>query len=180
MECDGVAEEPDASDDDEDLDLCIKKKAFPAHATVQCQKAGPFFNGIIIHIMAVRCNGVKECANGIDEEDCGVPLLVSVICVLAGALVIVVIACVYVKFAKIDVKDKAFFDTIKVGETKQEAEQNLIIFQQGDASKRKEHSQRYLDLVMEENEQDEAESINQIKVSSQIEKTRLALEILPV
>ena len=120
--------------------------------------------------MAVRCNGVKECANGIDEEDCGVPLLVSVICVLAGALVIVVIACLYVKFAKIDVKDKAFFDTIKVGETKQEAEQNLIIFQQGDASKRKEHSQRYFDLVMEENEQDEAESINQIKVSSQTEK----------
>ena len=47
-----MAEELNATD--EDLDLCIRKNAFPTHASVECEKAGPFFNGIKINIKAVH------------------------------------------------------------------------------------------------------------------------------
>ena len=165
VDCDGVAEKSDGSD--ENLALCIKKKAFPDHASVKCVKAGPFFNGIKINIMAVRCNGEEECADGKDEKDCSIPLWLSIIIVLAGGLIALIISRLYVKFARIGAKTEISDAAIEVGETKEEAEKNLIKLQQADATVRQEHSQKYFDLVMDET-QDEAESINQIKVNLSI------------
>ena len=160
-----MAEELNATD--EDLDLCIRKNAFPAHASVECEKAGPFFNGIKINIKAVRCNGEEECADGKDEKDCSIPLWLSIIIVLAGGLIALIISRLHVKFARIGAKTEISDAAIEVGETKEEAEKNLIKLQQADATVRQEHSQKYFDLVMDET-QDEAESINQIKVNLSI------------
>ena len=165
VECDGVAEERDGSD--EDFELCIKKKAFPDHASVRCQKADTNFNGINITIMAVQCNGVIECVDKEDEKNCALPLWYSIVSVLAGGLIALIISRLYVKFARIGTKTEISDAAIEVGETKEEAEKNLIKLQQADATVRQEHSQKYFDLVMDET-QDEAESINQIKVNLSI------------
>ena len=34
-------------------------------------------NGTIVHILATKCNGVKECWNGIDEVNCGFDTYIS-------------------------------------------------------------------------------------------------------
>ena len=160
-----MAEEPNGSD--EDLKLCIKKKAFPAHASVKCQKADTDFNNMTIMIMAVQCNGVIECVDKEDEKNCALPLWYSIVSVLAGGLIALIISRLYVKFARIGAKTEISDAAIEVGETKEEAEKNLIKLQQADATIREEHSQKYFDLVMDET-QDEAESINQIKVNLSI------------
>ena len=34
-------------------------------------------HGTIVHILATKCNGVKECWNGIDEDNCGFDTYIS-------------------------------------------------------------------------------------------------------
>ena len=69
MECDGVPEEEDGSD--EDLDMCMEKGVFPSAANVNCTMPGiSDVPGLDVKTRGVLCNGVKECANGSDENGC--------------------------------------------------------------------------------------------------------------
>ena len=64
-ECDGVPQCPGATD--EELSKC--EKYFPPTADFQCELPD-IGNNLSITIKATRCNGIKECAHGLDEEDC--------------------------------------------------------------------------------------------------------------
>ena len=64
-ECDGIPEEPNATD--EDYNKC--KLNFPPSATIRCNKPG-IFNNLSIEIQAVHCNGFGECLDGEDEAGC--------------------------------------------------------------------------------------------------------------
>lgn len=67
MFCDGIPQCPDLSD--EIFELCIDY--FPTTATEICP-AKDIFNNKTIKIKAVKCNGVFECKDQLDEENCKV------------------------------------------------------------------------------------------------------------
>ena len=54
--------------DDEDFEMCLDRKSFPKGATFKCQEANR--TGYKIEILAVPCNGIPECQDGIDEHFC--------------------------------------------------------------------------------------------------------------
>ena len=55
--------------DDEDFDLCYGRESFPEGATFKCLEAKRF--GYNVTILATKCNKIKECEDGIDEDGCG-------------------------------------------------------------------------------------------------------------
>ena len=55
--------------DDEDFDLCYERESFPEGATFKCLEAKRF--GYNVTILATKCNKIKECEDGIDEDGCG-------------------------------------------------------------------------------------------------------------
>ena len=54
--------------DDEDFEMCLERESFPKGATFRCQEANR--TGYKIEILAVPCNGIPECKEGIDEQLC--------------------------------------------------------------------------------------------------------------
>ena len=83
--------------DDEDLELCKSRKAFPVEANFPCNetnrpKESP------IEILAIPCNLVPECENnehGVakDEWYCDIKLIVLVILLASGFIIISLAAC---------------------------------------------------------------------------------------
>ena len=69
--CDGILESLNGTShggSDEDLEMCSKYK-YPPSATTVCEKPG-IYNNLTIKIRAVPCNGVVECKNEEDENNC--------------------------------------------------------------------------------------------------------------
>ena len=66
--CDGIVHCIGA--EDEDFNLChqASKSIFPETATIPCNEIGR--GSYNIKILATPCNGVLECSDGSDEEDC--------------------------------------------------------------------------------------------------------------
>ena len=58
--------------EDEAIELCKSRDTFPKAATVQCLDPYRPDNSPIV-IMAIRCDGRKECRNGLDEDGCDIP-----------------------------------------------------------------------------------------------------------
>ena len=83
-DCDGIPEEPDASD--EDYGKC--KSNFPPSATIHCEKPG-IFNNLSIEIRAVHCNGVVECLDGEDEAGCDQDSTTELLVTLGAGLVLI-------------------------------------------------------------------------------------------
>ena len=54
--------------DDEDFEMCLERESFPKGATLRCQEANR--TGYKIEILAVPCNGIPECQDGIDVDLC--------------------------------------------------------------------------------------------------------------
>ena len=66
--CDTIANCPDGSD--EDFEMC--QDYFSETATIVCQKKDTFH--VNVTIKAVACDGITECADGIDERGCSAVL----------------------------------------------------------------------------------------------------------
>merc|ERR1711971_19429 len=70
--CDGRCQCPDC--EDEDFKFC--KSSFPKEATEKCLEAHRPNRSPVVEILAIRCNGNKECKDGRDEHKCNVSLKV--------------------------------------------------------------------------------------------------------
>ena len=52
--------------EDEQFDIC--EETYPEEATIKCVENR--LEGFNVTIMAIPCNGIKECRNGEDEDHC--------------------------------------------------------------------------------------------------------------
>ena len=83
--------------DDEDLELCKSRQAFPTEASFPCNetnrpKESP------IEILAIPCNLVPECQNNehgvaADEWNCDIKLIVLIILLVSGFVIISLVGC---------------------------------------------------------------------------------------
>ena len=83
--------------DDEDLELCKSRKAFPAEANFPCNEANRPKESPT-QILAIPCNLVGECQNnehGVAEDEwyCDIPLIVLIILLASGFVIICFAAC---------------------------------------------------------------------------------------
>ena len=96
QECDGIPQCPNGAD--ENLKIC--QSSFPPTATYKCLK--PDVYNMEIEIMAVPCNGLKECKDGSDEENCKLPIFILVCIVSVGFLIITSIAIYMLYIAELE------------------------------------------------------------------------------
>jgi hypothetical protein len=83
--------------DDEDLELCKSRKAFPEEANFPCDEANRPKESPI-QILAIPCNLVPECQkneHGVAEDEwyCDIKLIVLIILLASGFVVICLVAC---------------------------------------------------------------------------------------
>ena len=83
--------------DDEDLELCKSRKAFPEEASFPCNEANRPKERPI-QILAIPCNLVPECQNnehGVAEDEwyCDIKLIVLIILLASGFVIICLAAC---------------------------------------------------------------------------------------
>ena len=155
-------EEPKAAD--ESLKKCKDMGAFSSYATISCVKNGTFHNNVTVKILAVRCNGDAECANGEDEENCTLPFYILMGAILSGGILAIISSSLGSKSADTVILDDESSANIEVSESKEEEATNLILAQQADVEVRKTHSKKYYNLTMEETNNNIQEAVNVIKV----------------
>ena len=83
--------------DDEDLELCKSREAFPKEANFPCNEANRP-KDTPIQILAIPCNLVPECQkneHGVaeDEWNCDIKLIVLIIILASGFVIICLAAC---------------------------------------------------------------------------------------
>ena len=110
--CDGKAHCPHA--EDEDFEMCSEGGSFSPLATRNCILKDTFnFN---IWIKAVNCDGIIECALGVDEEDCNPPnyayYIFGTTLLLIFFLAVLVILFTIRQLQSIDEEQKVFKDDI--------------------------------------------------------------------
>ena len=159
-----MPEEPKAAD--ESVTMCRKMGAFSPSATMSCVKKGTFHNNVTVKILAVRCNGNAECANGEDEENCTLPFYILMGAILSGGILAIISSSLGSKSADTVILDDESSANIEVSESKEEEATNLILAQQADVEVRKIHSKQYYNLTMEETNVNIPEAFNAIKVST--------------
>ena len=103
-------------EDDEDLELCKSRKAFPKEASFPCNEANRPPKSPI-QILAIPCNLVPECQNnehGVAEDEwyCDITLKVLIIILASGFVIICLAGCLILCFQK----KKDIADMIEVKE----------------------------------------------------------------
>ena len=98
--CDGIPQCPNGSD--EDLDRCLEY--FPANTAsdLTCD-AVDIYNNKSVQIKAVRCDGVVECKDSIDEKDCKVDKNILLVTISLGLVILLILAILTV--ASVDIND---------------------------------------------------------------------------
>ena len=95
--------------DDEDFNLCYKKESFAEGATLKCLEAERF--GYNVTILASKCNGIKECKDGVDEDGCqndNKSGLFAIGIMLYGIAVIWIV--IYLKLSDDDIPPESKYD----------------------------------------------------------------------
>ena len=87
--CDGIANCPDA--EDENIAEC--RHGFHTLATVECAKADIF--NVNITTRAVPCNGVMECQDGSDEQNCSLPDEYLIYVLIVISILITIFSVIY-------------------------------------------------------------------------------------
>ena len=148
--------------------MCRKMGAFSPSATERgrCDKNGTFFNDVKVEILAVRCNGVAECANGTDENGCELSFYVLMVAVLGGGILAIIVSSVSSKLSNLVILDTPSSTEIEVSESREEEAQNVILTQQADVEIRKSHSQQFYNLTLEQTNENVPETVNTIKLRS--------------
>ena len=149
---------------DESLKKCRVMGAFSPSATMTCVKNGTFHNNVTVEILAVRCNGDAECANGEDENGCTLSNYILMGAILSGGILAIISSTFGSKSADTVILDDESSANIEVSESKEEEATNLILAQQADVEVRKIHSKKYYNLTMEETNNNIQEAVNVIKV----------------
>ena len=103
--------------DDEDLELCKSRKAFPKEASFECNEANRPAKSPI-KILAIPCNLVPECENNehgvaLDEWYCDISLIVLIILLASGFVIICSLACLILCCQK----NKYIADMIEIKES---------------------------------------------------------------
>ena len=94
--CDQVPHCPYATD--ELLEDC--KSYFPPSATFKCN--APYIgNNVTIEILATVCNGVPECQDGIDEDNCPDTTKTTIIVLVICFIVFLSTSCVVIRMTKL-------------------------------------------------------------------------------
>ena len=84
---------------DENIDECKSRNTFPKQATVQCFEVNRP-DKYSIEIMAIPCNGKRECKNGEDEMGCDVSLIYLLTVLLIGFVTISLVAGIFDNYHK--------------------------------------------------------------------------------
>ena len=91
--------------EDEDFDLCYQRGSFAEGAMVKCAETKRFSYNVMI--LATKCNGVVECADGSDEDQCenddSAGLIAIGILLLLTSMIWIAI---YMKYGNNEVLDK--------------------------------------------------------------------------
>ena len=91
--------------DDEDFNLCHKRKSFAEGATVQCAEANRF--GYEVTILATKCDGVKECKDRKDEKNCENDDTKALIAIgIFLAVIIIMWIAIYLMYDDMNTKDE--------------------------------------------------------------------------
>ena len=90
--CDGHRHCQDGKD--EDIDECKSRNTFSKQATVQCLEDNRPDKYTTV-IMAIPCNGKRECKNGEDEIGCDISILYLVCVLLIGFAATSVVAVLF-------------------------------------------------------------------------------------
>ena len=101
MFCDGIPQCPNLYD--EAFESCLDY--FPTSANKICPAAG-IFNNKTIMIKAVKCDGVLECRDQSDEENCKVNKKTLTNATVFGLVLLFVVAVLTVSSVKLSEKDK--------------------------------------------------------------------------
>ena len=154
--CDGFPQCPNATD--ESLDNC--KDKFPKLATFECTK--DISNNFSIPILALRCNGIKECPNGKDEEGCDLGTIITYTVLLPGLVICLTASIVVVYKTNPQLVDaNVFLDVMYHISCPNEKSRKLIEVQ--NVRSRKVHNRKYYNDILESANGDEAEALNEIK-----------------
>ena len=105
MFCDGIPQCPNLSD--EAFELCLDN--FPTSATKICPAAN-IFNNKTIMIKAVQCDGLVECRDQSDEEDCKVNKNTFTITTVVGLVLLFIVAVLTITSVELSEKDKLSLD----------------------------------------------------------------------
>ena len=105
--------------EDEQFNIC--NKTYPEEATIECVENR--LEGFNVTIMAVPCNGIRECRYGEDENHCGENQNVFQI-IIASLMVITQTVYLYIRIVKkrkwkqknLEGFGKVFQDNYKLGE----------------------------------------------------------------
>ena len=111
--CDGHRHCEDGKD--EDVDECKSRNIFPKEATVPCLEDNRP-DKFPIAIMAIPCNGKRECKYGIDEMGCDISIIYLLCFLLIGFAVISVVAGFFDNYYK----QATDFGNIELEEPKRE------------------------------------------------------------
>ena len=165
--CDGFPQCPNATD--ESLHNCSHKYS---SATFECTKY--VGNGFSIPILAFRCNGIKECSNGADEEGCFLLGIITYSVLLPGFVICLTAAIVVVYKTKSHLIDaNVELDALYGISCPKEKSRKLIEVQ--NVRSRKVHNRKYYNDILESSNGDQAETLNEIKknVGPSVTKTLL-------
>ena len=105
--------------EDEQFDIC--EETYPEEATIKCVENR--LEGINLTIKAIPCNGIKECRDGEDEDNCEEKRIYFQI-IIASLMVITQTVYLYIRIVKkqkwkqknLDSFGKVFQDNYKLGE----------------------------------------------------------------
>ena len=111
--CDGHRQCQDGQD--ENIDECKSRNTFPKEATVQCLEDNRPDKYPTV-IMAIPCNGKRECKNGEDVIGCDISIIYLLLALLIGFAAISVVAGLFDNYHK-RAKD---FENIEIEGVKQE------------------------------------------------------------
>ena len=167
--CDGIPQCPDGSD--EDLEHC--SQYFPPSATISCSKVG-IGNDMDVPILAIPCNNIVECSDGIDEENCGFENWILGIALGAGLLIITIISTLMVSLIELNDYSQTI-DLKEVSENENAIEvRNLVIqLQQTDHEL---YNKIYFEMVLDQFQANYSQTLNYCKemLGPSVIKTLLA------
>lgn len=162
--CDGIPQCPNATD--EALDTC--RKYFSSAAQVECQRPNvQLENGMTVPTLAIRCNGIVECADGQDELNCKLSTIILYTVLLPGLLIICVTS--YCVLSKIPIQsiDELHQSVENISFDCDEINLRYKMMKVQTSLNRQDLNQAYFQFVLEKHGGKYSKALNEIKVCLQ-------------
>ena len=157
--CDGIPHCPNATD--EVLDEC--KKYLSSAAQIECERPNvQLENGMTILTLAIRCNGIVECADGQDEANCQFSNIILYAVLLPGLLFCCVLSYCTLSRITLRIKEGVNLEALSFEDDEINLRFNMSKMQ--DSLNREEVNRAYFQYVLVKHDRKYSEALNEIKV----------------